>query len=211
MRQQTNIKQTNCPILASEYTSVRSTYHDKRQAKRICRNPPSAFAKSKIGMVKWQPMVTARRCARIAALAWPLLQSAWQAADAAAPCYTHDEARNLWPQAHLYWHGSARCWDDSAPQRPRPPTSTSISAAPSNEPALPAARGDPVRISFPLSPKTTVYPELMPGSTSRDMLNPSSILIWPPLIDIDSADPAHFSVWNRRVSGQWGQSTKTDP
>jgi hypothetical protein len=66
-------------------------------------------------------------------------------------------------------------------------------------------------MSFPLSPKTTVYPELMPGSTSRDMLNPSSILTWPPLIDIDSADPAHFSAWNRRVSGQWGQSTKTEP
>ena len=72
-------------------------------------------------------------------------------------------------------------------------------------------RSDPVRISFPLSPKTTVYPELMPGSTSRDMLNPLSILTWPPLIDIDTADPAHFSVWNRRVSGQWNQSTKTEP
>ena len=161
-------------------------------------------------MLKWQPMVSAHGCTGIVALAWLLLQSGAQAAFAAAPCYTHDEARKLWPQAHLYWHGSARCWDDTVPERPHPPTSTLTSAAPSSEPAL-QARGDPVRISFPLSPKTTVYPELMAGSTSRDMLNPSSILTWPPLIDIDSADPAHFSVWNRRVSGQWGQSTGRDP
>ena len=160
-------------------------------------------------MAKWQPMVSAHRCTGIAGLAWLLLLSGGEAAIGAAPCYTHDEARKQWPQAHLYWHGSAKCWDDAVPDRPRPPTSTST-AAPSSEPAL-QARGDPVRISFPLSPKTTVYPELMPGSTSRDMLNPSSILTWPPLIDIDTADPAHFSVWNRRVSGQWGQSTGRDP
>jgi hypothetical protein len=159
-------------------------------------------------MAKWQPTVSVHCCAGIAALAWLLLLSVSQAG--AAPCYTHDEARKLWPQAHLYWHGSARCWDDDAPERPRLLTSTSTSATPSGEATPPVGR-DPVRISFPLSPKTTVYPELMPGSTSRDMLNPSSILTWPPLIDIDSADPAHFSVWNRRVSGQWSQSTKTDP
>jgi hypothetical protein len=159
-------------------------------------------------MADWQPTFSVHFRAGIGALAWLLLLSSSQVG--AAPCYTHDEARKLWPQAHLYWHGSARCWDDAAPERPRQLTSTSTSAMPSGEPTA-AAGSNPVRISFPLSPKTTVYPELMPGSTSRDMLNPSSILTWPPLIDIDSADPAHFSVWNHRVSGQWNQSTKTDP
>jgi hypothetical protein len=169
------------------------------------------FAKSKIRMAKRQPTVSAYCCTGIAALGWLLLLSSSQVAVGAPPCYTHDEARKLWPQAHLYWHGSARCWDDAAPERPRPLTSASTSATPTSEPPSPPAGSHSVRISFPLSPKTTVYPELMPGSTSRDMLNPSSILTWPPLIDIDSADPAHFSVWNRRVSGQWGQSTKSEP
>ena len=109
----------------------------------------------------------------------------------------------------IYWHASARCWDDAAPDRHRLLTSTSTSATPSSEPTSPLS--DAVRISFPLTPKTTVYPELMPGSTSRDMLNPSSILKWPALIDIDSTDTAHFSAWNRRVSGQWGQSTRKEP
>jgi hypothetical protein len=40
---------------------------------------------------------------------------------------------------------------------------------------------------------------LMPGSTSREMFNPASILTWPRLINIDATDPAHFSAWNRRV------------
>jgi hypothetical protein len=161
-------------------------------------------------MAKWQPTISAHCCTGIAALAWFLLLSGWRVAVGAAPCYTHDEARKLWPDAQLYWHGPPKCWDDGAPEQPRQLTSTSTSVTPSSEPTSPAG-SDAVRISFPLSPKTTVYPELMPGSTSRDMLNPSSILTWPPLIDIDSADPAHFSVWNRRVSGQWGQSTRKDP
>ena len=161
-------------------------------------------------MAKRQPTVSAHCCTGIAALAWLLLLSSRQAAVGADPCYTHDEARKQWPQAHLYWHGSAKCWDDAAPERPRLLTSASTSATPPDKHTSPL-RSDPVRISFPLSPKMTVYPELMPGSTSRDMLNPLSILTWPPLIDIDTADPAHFSVWNRRVSGQWNQSTKTEP
>ena len=95
----------------------------------------------------------------------------------------------------------------SRPTSPLTPTSTF--AAPSSEPtSLPS---DAVRISYPLTPETTLYPELMPGSTSRDMLNPSSILKWPPLIDIDAADPARFSDWNRRISGQWGQPTRRGP
>jgi hypothetical protein len=169
-----------------------------------------AFAKSKTGMARWRPIVSALGCTGTAALGWLLLQSSMQVAGAGAPCYTHDEARKLWPQAHLYWHGSARCWDDAAPGRPRPLTSASISATPSGGPTSPRL-SDAVRIEFPMTPKTTVYLELMPGSTSREMLNPASILTWPPLIDIDAADPAHFSTWNRRVSGQWGQATKRDP
>ena len=159
-------------------------------------------------MAKWLPTVSARCCIGTTALAWLLLVSSMQVADA-APCYTHDEARRVWPQAHLYWHGSARCWDDAAPGRRRPLTSTSTSTTPSGEPTSPPL-SDAVRVSFPLTPKTTVYPELMLGSTSRDMLNPSSILRWPHLIDIDAVDPAHFSAWNRRVSGQWGQPTRRD-
>ena len=157
-------------------------------------------------MAKLQTAVSGRPCTETAALAWFLLLSSVQVSGA-APCYPHDEARKLWPQAHLYWHGSARCWDDTAPDRPRPLTSTSTSATPSGEPTSPPL-SDAVRISFPPTPKTTFYPELMPGSTSHDMLNPSSILGWPLLIDIDAADPAHFSDWNRRVSGQWGQPTR---
>ena len=147
-------------------------------------------------------------CTGTTALAWLLVLSSMQVA-AATHCYTHDEARKLWPQTHLYWHGSSRSWDDAAPDRPRPLTPTSTFAAPSSEPtSLPS---DAVRISYPPTPKTTLYPELMPGSTSRDMLNPSSILKWPPLIDIDAADPARFSDWNRRISGQWGQPTRRGP
>jgi hypothetical protein len=166
-----------------------------------------AFAKSKIGAAKWRPTVSSRCCAALALL---LLLSSMQIAVGAAACHNHDEARKLWPQAHLYWHGSARCWDDAATDRPRRLTPTSTSATPSSELTSPPP-SDAVRISFPLTPKTTVYPELMPGSTSRDMLNPSSILTWPPLINIDAADPAHFSAWSGRVSGQWGQSTRTEP
>jgi hypothetical protein len=161
-------------------------------------------------MAKWQPAVSAHCCTGTAAFAWLLLLAGMQVAGAAAPCYTHDEARKLWPHKHLWYHGSARCWDAAAPSRPRPLTSTSISAMPSGGPTKPPL-SDAVRMEFPMTPKTTVYPELMPGSTSREMFNPASILKWPLLIDIDAADPAHFSDWNRRVSGQWGQPTRRDP
>ena len=148
------------------------------------------MAKSSLGALLYRDSV----------LVWLLLLSSMQVAGA-APCYTHDEARNLWPQAHLYWHGSAKCWDDAAPGRPHPLTSTSTSAnsaTPSTEPTSPPL-SDAVRIEFPVTPKTTIYPELMPGSTNREMFNPASILTWPRLINIDAADAAHSSVWNRRI------------
>ena len=88
---------------------------------------------------------------------------------ASKSCMTMAEARQQFSTTHLYWHGSARCWDDAAPDRPRPLTSTSTFATPSSEPT--SAPSDAVRISYPLTPETTLYPELMPGSTSRDMLN----------------------------------------
>ena len=130
-----------------------------------------------------------------------------QDARAAAPCYTYEEATKLWPNEHRYWHGSAHCWDAVAPSRYRQPTSTSISASPPDRPTdenLPS-------VPFPAEPSTVIYPELMPGSTGREMFNPVSILTWRPLIDIDTADPAHFSAWNQRVSGQWGQPTRKGP
>jgi hypothetical protein len=153
-------------------------------------------------MTKWQPAVSAHCCTGTAAVAWLLLLSSIQVAAAGAPCYTQDEARKLWPHKHLWYHGSARCWNDAAPGRPHPLTSAWTSATPSGRPTSPPL-SDAVRMEFPLTPKTTVYPELIPGSTSREMLNPVSILTWPPLIDIDAENPAHFSAWNRRVSGQW--------
>ena len=165
---------------------------------------------AKIGVAKWKRTVSAHFCTGPAALAWLLLLPSMQVTSAPAPCYTHDEARKLWPQEHLWYHGSARCWDNAAPDRRRPLTSISTSTTSPGTPT-PASSRDAGRIEFPLTPKTTVYPELMPGSTSREMLNPVSILTWPPLINIDAADPAHFSAWNRRVSGQWGQATRRGP
>jgi hypothetical protein len=169
-----------------------------------------AFAKVKIWVVKWPPTVSAHCRTGTAALVWLLLLSSMQVTGAAASCYTHDEARKLWPQAHLWYHGSARCWDNAAPGRLRLLTSTSTTTT-STGTLTSAPPSDAARIEFPLTPNTTVYPELMPGSTSREMLNPASVLTWPPLINIDAADPAHFSAWNRRVSGQWGQATRRDP
>lgn len=32
-------------------------------------------------------------------------------------CLTKREARALHPKAHLYWHGSRRCWDDRSGRR----------------------------------------------------------------------------------------------
>jgi hypothetical protein len=151
--------------------------------------------------------ISAHCCTGTAALAWLLLLSSMEVTSAAAPCYTHDEARKLWPKVHLYWHGSARCWDAAAPGRPRPLTSTSTSATPSGGPldeSLPT-------IAFPAEPRTVIYPELIAGSTGDEMFNPASILTWRPLIDIDTADPAHFSAWNQRVNGQWGQPTSKGP
>src|ERR1700737_3423059 len=34
-------------------------------------------------------------------------------ATAVLDCLTNDEARKIWPRAHLYWHTEARCWDAS--------------------------------------------------------------------------------------------------
>lgn len=34
------------------------------------------------------------------------------AADASPSCPTKREARAAHPRAHLYWHGSERCWDN---------------------------------------------------------------------------------------------------
>lgn len=34
------------------------------------------------------------------------------AAVASPSCMTKREARHHWPRAHIYWHGSDRCWDN---------------------------------------------------------------------------------------------------
>jgi len=35
-----------------------------------------------------------------------------RSAAASSSCLTKHEARDIWPRAHIYWHGPDRCWDN---------------------------------------------------------------------------------------------------
>ena len=122
----------------------------------------------------------------------------------AAPCYTRMEARQQWPEAHLYWHTDARCWDRSPrgarhyDERPRlhlqiMPANVAEAAPSALERAAPKAAA--AEILFPAlirTEMTTAYPLFMPVA----WFNPAGMHDWPLILDIDRVP---FGAWDRRI------------
>jgi len=122
----------------------------------------------------------------------------------AAPCYTRMEARQQWPDAHLYWHTDARCWDRSPrgakhyDERPRlhlqiMPANVAEAAPSALERAAPKAAA--AEILFPALQRTemtTVYPLLFPVA----WFDPRGMHDWPLLLDIDRVP---FGAWDKRI------------
>jgi len=127
-------------------------------------------------------------------------------AAAAAPCYTHSEARSKWPDAHLWWHHGPdddRCWDtsphgarhyDERPKMHLQIMPANVADASALEHATPAAKSAEI-----------FYPELIKGSGldvypilvwPQNWLTPDGAHNWPKLIDIDRVP---FGAWDRRI------------
>ena len=127
-------------------------------------------------------------------------------AAAAAPCYTHSEARSKWPDAHLWWHHGPdddRCWDtsphgarhyDERPKMHLQIMPANVADASALEHATPAAKSAEI-----------FYPELVKGSGldvypilvwPQNWLNPDGAHNWPKLIDIDRVP---FGAWDKRI------------
>jgi hypothetical protein len=62
-------------------------------------------------------------------------------------CMTQSEARAKFPKAHLYWHGSERCWNDSAAFSSR---ALAAVPAPSSRPAQAAVPVPALEFGVPL-------------------------------------------------------------
>ena len=125
-------------------------------------------------------------------------------AAAAAPCYTHAEARKLWPDRHIFWHTENRCWDNSPrgarhyDERPKMhlqimPANVAEAAPSALEQAAPKAAA--AEILFPAlirTEMTTAYPLFMPVA----WFNPAGMHDWPLILDIDRVP---FGAWDRRI------------
>jgi hypothetical protein len=96
-------------------------------------------------------------------------------------CMTQSEARAKFPKAHLYWHGSERCWNDSAEFSSRalaavPAPSSRLAQAAVPVPALEfgvpletirrALLGDPAQAAVP-APSSRPAQAAVPAPSSR--------------------------------------------
>jgi len=122
----------------------------------------------------------------------------------AAPCWTHREARDKWPNAHLYWHTEARCWDThprGAEHYDKRPT-MHLQIMPANvaeAPASPLEQATPkvkaAEILFPSlvrSEMRAAYSLFMPVA----WFDPHGMHDWPLILDIDRVP---FAAWDKRV------------
>jgi hypothetical protein len=71
-------------------------------------------------------------------------------------CMTESEARAKFPKAHLYWHGSEHCWDDSPGYGSR-----ALAAVPvhSSRPALAPVPASSAQPALAVVPATSPGPE----------------------------------------------------
>lgn len=128
----------------------------------------------------------------------------------ANPCLTHSEARQRWPDAHLYWHTDARCWDNHARganhYEPRPEV---IKTAPPKVPDNWASAPQPGKVIAPDKKAEIFYPDVVKTEPElawqpklnwgQPWLTPASMVYWPQLIDIDRVP---FIAWDKRIGGQ---------
>ena len=124
---------------------------------------------------------------------------------AAVPCYTHSEAREKWPNSHIFWHTEARCWDThprGAEHYDKRPT-MHLQIMPANVADAPAEMVKALA-KLPREPATVLFPELevnaWPYANARpEMLTAMPVTDWPLLIDIDV--PRQFGPWRERITG----------
>jgi hypothetical protein len=123
-----------------------------------------------------------------------------------AACLSRADARAKWPDAHLFWHGAAHCWDNSRTG------AGDYSAAPS--PTKPVHQDPPpkkeppswLERAGPQAPEAAIYfPAMIKGNGldayplliwQQPWLVPTSITAWPLLLDIDRVP---FTAWTKRV------------
>jgi hypothetical protein len=99
-------------------------------------------------------------------------------ARASPSCKTFGEARVAYPGKHLWWHGRAKCWDDSGP-----------SHRAGHAPLLPPQRPD-------RSPML-LFPTLVEGRAPDPQFLARDMSAEPLLIDIDAAtaEPVDRCCW----------------
>ena len=149
-------------------------------------------------------IVGASRKQRILAAA--VVLSLAPSATVAASCYTRMEARQRWPDVHLYWHTDARCWDRSprgAEHYDKRPT-MHLQIMPANVAEAPIDDVGTALAKASVEHPTVLFPELevnaWPDANARlDLLSSSSVALWPLLIDIDA--PRNFHPWRDRITG----------
>jgi hypothetical protein len=110
----------------------------------------------------------------------------------AQQCRTEQQAKRAFPDAHLYWHTSAHCWDnvptDAANERDRLRQAVEV-----------AARPKP--LGFDQKSTTTIYPNMMRGGPppSADFFYAGTFDRQPLLFDMENR--TEFVPWDRRISG----------
>src|SRR5215471_1115946 len=121
-----------------------------------------------------------------------------------AACLTATQARELWPDAHLYWYSGhdEKCWSN----RRGPPVGLKIEPIPDAAAVPKPDTPSPLEQVAPNGPRATIlYPELRPGAgiQPRPILSwhqpwfaPQTIMGWPLLIDIDRTP---FVAWDKRI------------
>jgi hypothetical protein len=121
----------------------------------------------------------------------------------AAPCLSHQAARDKYPDAHLYWHTDNRCWDDNrrGARHYDDPDPVSQDAKPSKShdakselPVDQATSRVHTTVYFPAL-EVNAWPAAALPITAADMSR------WPLLFDVDQ--PTKFERWRDRVTGSF--------
>jgi hypothetical protein len=114
----------------------------------------------------------------------------------AAPCFTHSEAKEHWPQAHLFWHTERHCYDRSRRGGDDYDVPISHDAKTKKNDVDQAVPGVHTTVYYPgLQVNAWPLPQLPLGG--HDMSS------WPVLLDVDA--PTKFDVWRDRVRGSWSR------
>ena len=113
----------------------------------------------------------------------------------AAPCLTHQQARERFSGAHLYWHTDAHCWDNRRRggdyERSPEPRSVSHDAKVPTDQAVRDVHA------------TVFYPSLTvntwPNQARLIPFDAHDMSRWPVLFDVDGN--VRFDAWRERVTG----------